>query len=175
MSPALSKAIAEANRELRFAEIEDARQNINAGLDRRVTQEGNDPEADMEETRHAGRLLLADVIEKLRHSMCEIGRACALDKEFGAKADANEGTFYKLFGNLDLDRKLLDEPDAVAAFLEGKESARFGQLAAREFLFGRDFRVVLSTMANVSHGDVPPSTILGEQLLHLGSFQMGYS
>lgn len=78
-------------------------------------------ESDRVDRRMSEHFLLGS-IQKLRQAMYEIGRACALDPEFGAKADANERTFYKLFG--DLGCVFLGERAAVEGFLEGIKTAR---------------------------------------------------
>jgi hypothetical protein len=69
-------------------------------------------------------LLLADAIDLFRRAMFQVGRVCALDPDFGAKADANPGIFYALFGGIGLDTELLEEPAAVEGFREGVKSAR---------------------------------------------------
>jgi hypothetical protein len=57
--------------------------------------------------------------EKLHAVMFEIGRAVALDPGHGPKTAANEGTFQKLFGPLELDSRLLRITAAVEGFRAG--------------------------------------------------------
>jgi hypothetical protein len=140
MSPALSDLIDRQNLKRLWLEVYETRRQCHAGLTPAAgEQPGFDDwghpcakhgsyseKEDDEEDRHAGRLLLADATEKLRRAMYDIGRAVALDPTYKAKADADQGTFYKLFGSVGLDTILLQEPAAKEGFLEGKESARIG-------------------------------------------------
>jgi hypothetical protein len=83
----------------------------------------SEKEGDRVDRRMSEHFLLGS-IQKLRQAMVDIGRACALDPEFAAKADANEETFDKLFA--DLGSILLGELTAVEGFREGVISARQG-------------------------------------------------
>jgi|SRR5579884_2701240 len=136
MTPPVSKAIPIVKSA--WVEVYETRKQSHAGfMPARDEEEGFDDwgyplskhgsysekESDRVDRRMSEHFLRGS-LQKLRQAMYEIGRACALDPEFGAKADANEGTFYKLFG--DLGAVFLGELAAVEGFREGLRAARQG-------------------------------------------------